>query len=428
MGVQNYQNLTNYNAQALITKYSNQLRRKAILRDIYTNIRGEDIIYQGSRITIPNGIYTKMKSSDMSGANNVRVILKMPINANILRGNAVAMGTEVQFQIRSGTLYRNNYRFVAQAPPGYGEHKLDAEPYKLYEEHVRDLAPHASAEEGLEIRMGLVETYGWNLQFGSTAGVCPAQWSRNFFVAGLGINQQPAFHPAWQTYTNRIVSAIDLAAGGNGNGTSGFSQSLGQMLNGNTIDNIMRWALRRRMAPLTMNGRSAFVMSISQLQAQRFSDPAVVDSMGARWVPQNRLNESTQNWYGIIGKYVSATGADVYFVLDERLPTLLPTGSAPPFGLTAGYVWPTDNDLRNLDNPLVRDACILHGRGALVNWEPERMHMISQDWDYDVRNGAGYAGVRGIQQLQYDTFPADPLGLSREYFGSAVIVCGRKDV
>jgi hypothetical protein len=199
------------------------------------------------------------------------------------------------------------------------------------------------------------------------------------------------------------------------------------MLNGNAIDTIMRWALRRRMTPLSIDGRSAFVMTISQLQAQRFSDPSVVDSMGARWAAQNRLSERTQNWYGVIGKYISATGADCYFVVDERLPTLYVSGSAAPFGLTAGYVWPTDNDLRNLELPLTRDACILHGAGAIVNWEPEKMHMIYDEFDYDIRKGAGYAGVRGIQQLQFDTSPAGATGATREYHGSAIVVCGRAE-
>jgi len=426
MGVANYGSLANMNPLAVITKYSTDLRRGAILRDIYTNVQGEHIVYKGQRLTIPNGIYTKISGAVQAGANNIRVVFKLPIQANILRGNAVAMGTEVAPIIRAGTIYRNNYRFVAQDVPGYGENRLDAQPYGLYQEHVRDLSPHARAEEGLEIRMALVETFGWNLMAGSTQPVCPAQWNRNVFVIGTTIANQPAFHPVWATYTNRIVSAIDRAAGGNGTGNSNFVQTVGQMLTGNTIDTIVRWAIRRRMTPLTISGRSAYVLSISQLGAARFSDPAFVDSMGARWTPQNRLpDQQKQNWIGLIGKYMSAAEADVYFVVDERLPTLLPSGSAAPFGLTAGYVWPTDNDLRNLDLALVRDAMILHASGAIVNFEPEKMHMIHQDWDYDVRNGAGYAGVRGIQQLQFDMSPVDPTGVARQYSGSALIIGGR---
>lgn len=423
MGVTNYTALSTLDSNAVITKYSIELRRKAVLRDIYTNVKADDILYEGQRLSIPNAIYTKMNPADVTNTTNTRVVLKLPVNSNILTANTVAMGTEVAPVIRTGTLYRNNYRFVVQASPGYGENKLDSAPYRLYEEHVRDLAPHAAAEEGLEIRMALVETFGWNLRFGSTATPCTARWNRNCYVVGCTITQQPVFHPTWQTYTNRIVNAIDTASGGTGT----FPQTTGQMISGNALDTMMRWAARRRMMPLMIDGRNAYVLSISMLQAQRFSDPAVTDSMGARWVPQNRLSEKTQNWYGVIGKYISATGCDIYIVVDERLPTLLISGSAEPWGLTAGYVWPTDNDLRNLDLPLVRDACILHGKGAIVNLEPEKMHMISQDWDYAVRNGAGYAGVRGIQQLQYDTTPVGATGVTREYYGSALVVAGRAE-
>lgn len=429
MGVATVTNLGTLNNQALITKYSTELRRMAIPRDIYTNLRGEHIIYKGQQMSIPNGIYTKISASDQAGANNIRVLLKMPIRANILRGNTTALGTEVAPVIKSATLYRNNYRFVVQDVPGYGENRLDAAPYRLYENHVRDLSPHAAAEEGLEIRMALLESYGWNLMAGSTQNVAPAQWNRNFFVVGTPLNQQPVFHPTYATFTNRIVQAIDRAAGGNGSGNSNFVQTTGQMLTGNALDTIVRWAFRRRMKPLTIEARSAFVLTISQLAAARFSDPTFVDSMGNRWTDINRLNnEKIQNWYGVLGKYESASGATIYIVVDDRLPTLLPSGSGEPFGLTANYMWPTDEDLRLLDNTTIRDACILHGAGAIVNWEPEKMHMIHQDWDYNVRNGAGYAGVRGIQQLQFDNSPVDPTGVAREYAGSAIIVTGRAEV
>lgn len=404
---------------AVIRKFSTELRRKAIPKSIYVNIRGETVIYKGQYMAIPNGIYTKIKASDKAGANNIRVTLKMPLNGNILRGRTVAVGTEVAPVIRTGTLYRANYRFVVQDEPGYHEDRLDAAPYRLYQEHVRDLAPHASAEEDLEIHMALVETYGWNMLFGSTALTCPAMWNRNCYVIGAPL--QPAFHPNLATYTNRIVSAMNNASGGNG----AFAQTASQMLSGNTVDNIIRWAFRRRMTPLVLEGRHAYVLTVSQLGAQRFSDPFFTDSMGARWVTTNRIqSQKVQMWNGLLGKYVSPS-ATVYVVVDDRLPTLLPSGSAEPFGLIAGYIWPTDNDLRNLDNTTVRDAMILHGAGAIVNWEAEAMRLIEDDYDYKLNWGKGYAGVRGIQQLQFDTTPAGATGATREYHGSALIIGGR---
>jgi hypothetical protein len=95
--------------------------------------------------------------------------------------------------------------------------------------------------------------------------------------------------------------------------------------------------------------------------------------------------------------------------------------------MTAHYMWPTDTDDRHLDDPLIRDASILHGKAGVVNWEPEALHYISDNYDFGVRNGYGYAGVRGIQQLQFDNAPQDPTGVAREYWGSAVVVLGRTE-
>lgn len=420
--------LNQYNAlpaPSQIRKYSLDLQRQAISKDIYVNLRADAVVYQHEeQMSIPNGIYQKISGGVMSGSNSVRVTFKETVNANILRGRAVAVGTEVAPATLTGDLFRNNYRFVVQAPPGYGEDRLDAEPYKLYETHVKDLSPHAAAEEGLEIRMAYLETYGWNLMAGSTVNLCPAQWNRHFYVAGVPtLAQQPAFHPTYATYTNRIVGAMNLASGLTGT----FPQTAAQMLSGLVMDQLARFAWQRRVLPLVINGHQAFVLSISDLQAIRFSNPNFVDTLGNRWVAMNNLDEKTQNWYGILGRWASAAGPHIYVVVDDRLPSLIPTGTAEPFGLTPGYMWPTDLDLRNLDNPLARDASILHGKGGVVNFEQEKMHMISDDYDYNIRNGAGYAGVRGIQQLQFDTTPADPTGAGRIQMGSAIVVLGRSE-
>lgn len=427
MGVNLTTQLANIDPTAPIVKYSAELRRMAIPKSIYTNLRAKYTIYKGQAMAIPNAIYSVISAQDRANANSINVLMKPPIRANILRGRAMALTTEVGPTLLNAQLYRNNYRFVVEDEPGYGEDKIDAAPYRLYQTHVQDLSPHAAAEEDLEIHMSLLESFGWNLMAGSTVNVCPAQWNRNFYVVNCPMANQPAFNPVYATYTNNIVSAIDRAAGGNGLGSSNFVQTAAQMLNGNQLDSALRWAHRRRMIPLTIAGRAAYVLTISMLQAQRFSDPAFTDSMGSRWVQYNNLSSEVQKWYGIIGKWQSAVGADVYIVVDDRLATLLPSGTAAPFGLAPGYMWPTDVDLRNLDNPLVRDACVLHAMGSIVKLEPEAMHLIEDTYDYGIRNGKGYAGNRGIQQLQFDTTPVDPTGASRYYGGSAIIVCGRSE-
>ena len=424
MALNQYTTLTTMSGGAsVIRNFSRELRRRALPRDIYTNLRAKTILYDGQRLDIPAGIYQPIAPKDSAGANSIRVTMKLPITGNILRGRTVALGTEIPPAVKTGTLYRAPYRFVIQDEPGYGGDKLDAEPYRLYQAHVDDLAPHAAAEEGLEIRMSLIETNGWNLMAGATANLCPAQWNRHAFVLGLNADAQPAFHPTYATYTNRIVGAMNTVSGGAG----AFTQTQTQMLSGWAMDEMAIFALRRRIVPLP-GKRPWYVLTISQVQAAYFSNPNFVDTLGDRWTAYARFAETgdaAQNWYGILGKWMSAAGADIYVVLDERLATLLPSGTAEPFGLAAHYMWPTDNDDRRLDNALVRDAMILHGAGAIVKWEPEAMHYVKDNYDYMIRNGYGYAGVRGIQQLQFDTTPVDATGVGREYFGSALVIGGR---
>jgi hypothetical protein len=323
--------------------------------------------------------------------------------------------------MRGGSLFRNNYRFVVQDEPGYGVEKLDASYLQLYQEHVKDLGPHARAEEGLEIRMAHLETYGWNLMAGATVNVCPAQWCRHFFIAGRRVDQQPQFHPNYATYTNRIVGAMDAASGGRGQ----FTVTEDQMLKCTTLDQIAIFALRRRLFPL-QGKRWYFVLTVSENTAAMFTNPRFTDSMGDRWQHAHQMTgDVAQTWSGIAGKFSSAVGYDIYVVVDERLPMLLPHGSSEPYTLTPYYVWPTERDTRPLDNPKARDACILHGRGGVVNWEPEKLHNINWRWDYDIQKGVGYAGVRGVQQLQYDTSPAGATGATRMYSGSAIVVVAR---
>jgi hypothetical protein len=325
MAVSQVTPLSTIDSAAVIQNFSRELRRRSIARDIYTNLRAKTILYNdGDRPSIPNGIYGTISAKDSSGANNITVSFKPPIQGNILRGTTVALGTEVAPQMKSGSLYRANYRFVIQDEPGYGESKLDAAPYNLYQEHVNDLGPHASAEEGLEIRMAYVETYGWNLMAGSTAAFCAAQWNRNFFVAGLRIDQQPVFHPNYNTYTQRIIDAVDTVSGGHGN----FPQSAAQCLNCTVLDQLGIYGQRRHLMPL--DGRRQFyLLTISDVQAVRFQDPQFVNTMGNRWVQVAQIrDEEVQNWYGLLGVYKSAAGFDIFVCVDERLPTLLFTGTA----------------------------------------------------------------------------------------------------
>ena len=163
---------------------------------------------------------------------------------------------------------------------------------------------------------------------------------------------------------------------------------------------------------------------VSELQSTIFADPTwSANTGGAVWIQRNELPDRIQKWHGIIGKFEGTIGADIYVVTDPKCPTLIPSGTAAPFGLRSGYVWMGDVDRRQRNNPNVRDACFLLGQAAVAKWDAEPLHFITQDDDYDKIEGHGVAGVRGIQRVEFDQ--QSPDATSREYYGSLVVVMAR---
>lgn len=398
---------------ALVTGHDKLLRSRATLKDPYTNLSG---LYTRTGETIPNAIYVKMDEKELSKSNSVRIHMKLPLTGMPVTGNARLAGTEEAPTTKSGTVYRNDYKKAVRTH-GYGVRKLDQEPYGLYDRHKGvDLAVHAQEYEGLEIRQALLESFGMTLWTGDTEAVCTARWNPNFYVQGAAAAQQPEYSPTLTTYTNNIVSAI-INAGG-------LAQSAAQAMTFQLLNRLVLEAQDRLLYPLKIGGNDAFVFVISPHQAVVYTDPNFsVNSGGAVWIQKTALSERVQNWQGIIGKFECSAGADIYVCVDPRCPTLLPGGTAAPYSLTAGYVYPGTRDARNRDSAYVRDACFLLGQGACFKWDAEKMRHVEDKDDYGHIIGDGYAGTRGVQIVPYDQ--ADPDATSQEYYGSMVVVCSR---
>ena len=400
-------------AQSQIAGYDRKLRRRAILQDIYVNMTG---VYNGVTKTIPNAAYLDVQDVATNNANTATITMKLPLVGLPVVGNALYPGTEEAPSTKAATIYRNNFGKTVRVET-YGVRKLDQEPYGLYRTHIDDLGTWSQQYEGFEIRQSLCECYAYNLQFGDTAANCGALINPHVMVQNRSYLQQPAYNGTLTTYTNNIVSQI-LASGG-----GSLAPTNAQAASFRLFNNIALFAYRRRLWPLSIGGKHAFMLVVSPLFASIYADPTWANSGGAQWIQFTNLNKEVQNWYGIHGVFHSSIGIDIYIVVDQKHPTVLPSGTAAPYSLTFGYVWPGDNDLRNLDNANTRDVNILIGRGASQKWNPEKLHFIKQDENYFKIMGHGVAGVRGIQMVRFDQ--QNPNSTSLEYYGSALVLTAR---
>ena len=405
-------------AAALITGYDKQLRRRAMLKDIYAPLPNVQGIFKRQEREIPNAIYMKFDEKALDGANSARVTMKLPLDGPPILGNNRLTQTEEAPHTKSATVYRNDYKKAVRVHE-YGVRNLDQQSYGLYKMHINDLGLWAQEYKGLDIRTCAVQSNGMTLWFGDTVNLAVPFWHPHIYVGGATETNQPAFDMNLANYTNNIVNSILSAGGG------ALTPTNAQTFIFRTLNRLVRMAQDERVKPLDVGGEDSYIFVVSSHQAMLFGDPTfnAANSGAALWYQQNRVKQEAQNWNGILGMYKSSAGADVYIVVDPRCPTVLPSGTAEPYTLTAGYVWPGDQDLRNRTNPNVRDCCMFYGKGAFMEWEPEKLHFVKQDEDYSRIMGHGIAGVRGYQQVHFDQ--ANPNNTSFEYYGSIMALMAR---
>jgi hypothetical protein len=390
-------------ARSRIVGYDTRLRARMVVRDIHTYAEG---IYNRENKSWPEGTI-RGKVNDSTNSSSV-ITLKEKLALGGVYGETWARGTEEAPRTKDVVIYQANYRKVIPKP-GYGLRKLETDKYKLYDEHEKDVTVWGAEEEGLSVRHAFLERYSPNTQVGDTAASCIPWWNPNIFIPTQGLYNQPAFNRTRSIHTTNICNGLMQ--------TGGFGQFAARTMTAPVCEDLSNWLLAARQAPLTIPGLptgKGFVVSVSEIMMGMMTNPMwVANNLGSQWSNHTRLTDEVINWPGVIGAY-----NNLLFVCDERQPTLLPSGSAAPYGLQAGYMWWDSRDLRNRANPLVKDTAFVFGEVAYIRMEGEPVHWISDTQDYDFRKGVGIAGVRADQLPIY----LDPNSNAVTYQGGAVVV------
>ena len=398
-------------AQSQKAGFDSELRMKSLLKSIYTDLQG---LYNTETKKMSPGIYMQIQDAALKDAHTGTITMLYKLRNPGVMGNAGAIGSEELPRTKAATVYRNNCRKVT-VNPEYGVRKLDTDYLNLRKKNVDNLGDWNKEEEDLEIHQGLLETFGETLRWGDTAALCVPNWNAHIFVAGLATTAQEAAQPVYSTnaavYSNRIVNSF--LASGNGS----LNPIVNQTWNQPNLSRLSNYAMQCRISTLPIPGvvgNRGYVLTVSQYGSMFLGDPVwSARNLGSLYIAKAALPEKVQSWNGVIAAY-----KDMLIVQDVRLATVLPTGTSEPYGLTAGYMWHGDTDLRNLDQATVREANVLHGMGAIWKWYPEKIHFIEQLDDYGAIKGIGTACVRGIGSLVFDQ--QVPVAGSQDQFSSMV--------
>jgi hypothetical protein len=396
-----------------IRGFDKKLRMKSLLEDIYEDLKG---MYSNETKEIPNAIRMEVSEKEKAQSNNVTITMVMRLKGMGVYDPNPAIGQEERPETRTFTIYRNIVRKVVTTP-GYGPDDLDARPYGLYENFVGQLAIWNKEHKGLSLRQAILEQYGESLVHGRTLGVSQRNWSPNLLVCGLDRTQmQVAYNTNRATFSTNIINRILTSGGGS------LNQLVSQTLNMPNLSNAQNLAIENRITKLKLPGLPGgmgWILTISELQAVYLGDPAFsTRNMGHFYVEKAALPETVQNWRGVLGKYKS-----FLIVEDVRQPTLKISGTSAPYGLTAGYVYPgDDNDDRDRNEVYTRDTAFIEGKAAVVDWTAMPLRHIRQSDDYGMIQGHGTAVVEGCAMPIYDQ--QNPEVGTHEQYSSMVLVCG----
>lgn len=393
----------------MVQGFSRLLQQKALPEDIFVWLNEN---YSVEKQKMPEAIYLTI--SDLESAEHTHKLgMLMPLSGSPTYGNTQSqVGREENQVTKSVTIYKNDYSH-AVTNQLFGIDAQDKKFYSLLEKETEQLGLYFKELEGLHIRQALLERYAENLTDAApTSSNVSVEWSPHWYIKNLTDAQQPTFSQTLQTFTNNIVTAMTTA--GTGEAATADFQYLA------ALEHYL-WYVKK-IKPVKVGEKQTMVTVIPARQAFFLKNPFITGSFGAAWVDYNRLSDREMNFPNVLGRFNS-----LLLIEDPRSPTVLPGGSTSPYTLTAGYMYPGDNDLRST-SASARDVGFAIGKAALVKWETEKLHFeIEQANTYKKKRGHGAFGTYGIQQVQYDV-DSGASATTREQFSSCVLAFARHTI
>jgi hypothetical protein len=402
-------------ANSIIRGYDKELRMKEALDDIYEDSKG---MYVLEKEQVPNAIRMMVDKTEKVKSNNVTITMVLRLGGTGVYDPNMLIGTESRPVTKTFTIYYNIVR-KAVTSPGYGPDFQDAKPYGLYEKWIDQLAQWNKDHHGWSIRQTILEQYGESLVHGRTAPFCQRNWTPNILVAGMGWRQmQVPYNTNRANYTTAIVNRIVTSGGGS------LAPIVSQTLNAPNLTNANNLALENRVMMLQIGGLpggKGWVLTMGEIQAAYLGDATWSQrNLGSLYIAKAALPDKIQNWRGVMGAY-----KNLLLVQDMMQPTLIISGTSEPWGMTAGYVEPGDNDQRQRGNALTRDTAFILGKASVVDWQKEALRHVTQDDDYKYVMGHGTARCEGVQMPIYDQ--QVPVAGTHEQYSSMVMILGLPD-
>jgi hypothetical protein len=405
------------------TLWDRTLRESNTLDDIWNHLK-MSVDVRMSEIEIPDTVFMQFQTPP-KGNHRMVVGMTTPLKKAFQEGTDETMlGNEEQLELMHLTLRYNELK-KAVAYRGWGIEFNDLESTGLYGT-INPKFQKAWAEyRGRRIRETLMLTVASEL---TKAPInLKQQFNSNVFICNLAMGDQPTWSIAdVETDVDAEATAYgykgtDFLGGDNpGNNDNYIDELASKMLQASgTSNSAQAWMdvhnladlelfvrTRLKLMPVTIGKKRGFLFIIPSDVASYLTNPARAGSMGSIWKDYADLSIEEQSVPGMLGRYRS-----LWFIEDERAPTLTVDGESGTYTLRPGFMQIGDNDERNA-NPWsssnhVFEVGTVVGAGALAEWIVNPLAYAQEGTEYGQLLGKGSYMCGGIQLGRFDVDEPD---------------------
>jgi hypothetical protein len=365
------------------TYYDTNLQMQVEGEDIFAGYRGE---IKGDGSALPNAvIVTKFQKGKRTG--NVGLLKSLSVAGLNGRNELSGTSAEEEMTVLSYTCYANEFKKGVKAE-SFGIDFVADDEYSLLKRGNGLLADFMEKSKGGHRREALIECWSSNLVAAPSS--ITQHITANFYVGGQTLALQPAYSDTLSTYKAAINTAIpDLADADN-------------QMTPASITELEHWVRNvKRIEPLA-NGRYILTVPANQKRVLMDPDTGILKHLSQSSKPEM----ATKGWFGTWGMFD--------LVEDVRSPMM----TADDAGTTIVWSYVSANDSRPVVAADNWDVAFVLGKGAVLEYEVEKMHYqtdTTNEYGRDHRLGA-FADY-GDQIIQYDNGTDDTLN-----YGSAVAV------
>lgn len=442
--------LTGMSATALrMTAWDKKLREDSTLDDVFNRLT--DVVdVRMSKVEIPNSIFMQFETPATEN-HSLTFSMSTPFKKAFRMGTSEDMlGYEEDFDLLHLTVRYNEIK-KSVAMKGWGIDFNDLSWTGVYASITPKFLKAYGELRGRRIREALMLTYAEELTKAPVSAV--QQFNSNIFIPNLAVGSMPVWDVTAVTKTDGAADALGLYPSRTygGNATTYVESIATQMLAASgvgatskaylTVENLVDLELyvrvKIRLNPLQIGKRSGYIFVIPSEVAAYLASPAFAGSMGSYWVNYADLQGEEQSIPGMLGRFRS-----LWFVEDERAPTLTVSGSTGVYTLQPGFCQHGGNDDRNA-NPwsatsgslnYVFEVGFVLGAGALAEWLVNDIQYAKEGTEYGKLLGKGSFMNAGIQLARFDKDTPDDaansastgLGKTIIQRGSCMVLISRK--